>query len=69
MERRNSNAHSDIFNALRRFLKDDDSQLVAAKARFEEVKKIRKIVTTPAGKSGAAPGGPLKLILPVKSNS
>lgn len=69
VERRNSNAHSDIFNALRRFLKDDDSQLVAAKARFEEVKKIRKIVTTPASKSGAVPGGPLKLILPVKSNS
>jgi hypothetical protein len=66
MEKREVNAHTDLFTALRRFLKNDDSQLVTAKAKHEEVKSIRRIVTRDGAKSTPAIGGALKLNLPVK---
>jgi hypothetical protein len=66
MEKREVNAHTDLFIALRRFLKNDDSQLVTAKAKHEEVKSIRRIVTRDGAKSTPVTGGALKLNLPVK---
>lgn len=66
MESRSANVHNDLFNALRKFLKDDDSQLVKAKAQFEEVKKVRKLVIRDNAKPAAATGSAFKLKLPVK---
>lgn len=66
MESRESNVDTDIFKALRKFLKNDDSQLVAAKAKYEEVKKVRKLITRDSAKSTPSTGKALTLKLPVK---
>lgn len=58
--------HHDLFDAYRKFTKYDDSQLIAANASNDVVKKVIKL-TTKAGGGGsgtAAKGG--KLVLPIK---
>lgn len=65
IEQMNHKPANDVFEALRRFLHYDDSQLVAAKAKHEEVKTIRKLSINRPGVSGGG-GTAIKLILPVK---
>jgi len=55
----------DLFDAFRRFSKYDDSQLIAANASSNVVKKVIKLKSKVGGGSGAnAQGG--KIVLPIK---
>ena len=42
VESKNANIDSDLLNALKRFLNYDDAQIIAAKARTNEVSQIKK---------------------------
>jgi hypothetical protein len=69
LESINTTPAVDTYNALRRFLKNDDSQLVKAKAQQERVQEVRKLVTKTPAKSGKIGGSSFKINLPIKSNT
>lgn len=67
-EQLNHKPDNDILEALRRFLKYDDAQLINIKAKTAEIEKVRRLVSRTPGKTDTPSGGPLKLKLPVRSN-
>jgi hypothetical protein len=58
--------HHDLFDAYRKFTKYDDSQLIAANASDNVVKKIIKLSTKASGGVSGAAGKGGKLVLPIK---
>jgi len=67
IEQLNRKPDNDVFEALRRFLRYDDSQLVAAKAKHDEIKKVRKLTLNAPGRSSGSSSSSVKLVLPVRS--
>lgn len=57
--------HNDLFDAYRKFIKYDDSQLIAAAASGNVVKQIIKL-STKAGGAGGVAGHGGKIVLPIK---
>ena len=66
-EQSKRNVNDDIYEALKRFLKYDDSQILKAKLNSAATKQVIKLTSKSGtvGQSADSTGGKVKLVLPV----